>query len=145
MARISTQVHAILLALACMEALVLCGFARDNPVGTLTDDQKNAAIPDCLAPFRTVVGCLDSINDALSGGNFLHIAPDCCKVVTSIDIECFSFLFPMNSSAPSLIVAFCDIIEPPKISMLCSADEDEDEMAGAYKIVVLNFEEEVYE
>ncbi|KAJ6408136.1 hypothetical protein OIU84_011440 [Salix udensis] len=114
MARISRQFHAILLALACMEALFLCGFARDNPVGTLTDDQRNAAIPDCLAPFRTVVGCLDSINDALSGGHFLHIAPDCCKVVTSIDIECFSFLFPMNSSAPSIIVGFCDIIERKK-------------------------------
>ncbi|KAJ6363296.1 hypothetical protein OIU78_003469 [Salix suchowensis] len=94
-----------------MEAVVLYGFAIDNPVGTLTNDQKNATIPDCLAPFRTVVGCLDSISDALSGEDFLDIAPDCCEVVTSIDKECFSFLFPKNSSAPSIIVGLCDIIE----------------------------------
>jgi len=56
MARISTQAHAILLALACIEALVLYGFARDNPPETLTNEPKNASIPDCLAPFESVVG-----------------------------------------------------------------------------------------
>ena len=91
------------------------GFARDNPVGTtLTNDQKNATIPDCLAPFRTVVGVLIQSCDALSGEDFLDTAPDCCKVVTSIDKECFSFLFPKNSSAPSIIVGIYDIIERKK-------------------------------
>lgn len=111
MARISTQAHAILLALACIEALVLYGFARDNPPQTLTNEPKNASIPDCLAPFESVVGFLDSINAALSGdGDFVDIAPDCCEVVTSIDKECFSFLFPAKSSAPSIIEGICDII-----------------------------------
>jgi hypothetical protein len=42
--------------LACIEALVLYGFARDNPPETLTNEPKNASIPDCLAPFESVVG-----------------------------------------------------------------------------------------
>ena len=102
MARISTQAHGVLLALACIEALVLYGFARDNPPETLTNEPKNASIPDCLAPS--------------GDGDFVDIAPDYCEVVTSIDKECSSFLFPANSSAPSIIEGICDIIGRKKVA-----------------------------
>jgi hypothetical protein len=55
------------------------------------------------------------INTDLSGdGDFVDIAPDCCKV---------SFLFPANSSAPSIIEGICDIIGRKKAAHLLRQNE----------------------
>ena len=82
------------------------------------NQRMQAFLTASLAPFESVVGFLDSINAALSGdGDFVDIAvPDCCGVVTSIDKECFYFLFPATSSAPSIIEGICDIIGRKKVA-----------------------------
>ncbi|CAA7051863.1 unnamed protein product [Microthlaspi erraticum] len=104
----------VLVVVLCVAVLITPGAANDQPPSSWSKSPLTSPVDleKCWMSLFNVEGCVLELIQSVFSGKYGKVGVACCKAFSTIDANCWPYMFPLNPFFPPLIKDSCAHIVP---------------------------------